>query len=229
MANTYTKAVLTMTALALVWLCLKDPTPAAQAAAAKVKSPAVIRAQRFELVDEAGRVLGTLGATNGLDLQTGSTVRDLCTLGSLLVAAMAWIVSARAYRAMERNRTSSLLTELAAQATTINDAIARANIPSPYSVRMKLSDLPPNELARVQALQVVFFHHGTLLRMVHRNQHLLSEEDLRGHYTWIRTVYKPWVWSDPYLKALFDETTVTEDMAGHNYWEWLASAMGEDA
>ncbi len=66
MIDRYTKAVLTVIAVALVWLCLfsqapKWGTPAEAAGQAKSDVPDVIRAQRFELVDAQGRVRGALG------------------------------------------------------------------------------------------------------------------------------------------------------------------------
>jgi len=63
------KAVLTVIAVALVWLCLKQPIPAAEAKAAPAEAakPAkaapvqeVIRAKRFELVDAEGKTRGEL-------------------------------------------------------------------------------------------------------------------------------------------------------------------------
>jgi hypothetical protein len=65
MFDRYTKAVLTVIAVALVWLCLRGPVPTAQAAAAKVTAPAVIRAQHFELADAQGRAVGDFGLSPG--------------------------------------------------------------------------------------------------------------------------------------------------------------------
>ena len=62
MLDRYTKALLTVIAVALVWMCLREPVPVAQAAAkAKaVQVQRVVRARGFELVDEAGHTRGVL-------------------------------------------------------------------------------------------------------------------------------------------------------------------------
>ena len=79
----YMKAVLTVIAVALVWLCLKQPMPAAEAKAtpAKAAGPArtapvqeVVRAKRFEVVDGKGRVrielsMGADGRLPGLRIR----------------------------------------------------------------------------------------------------------------------------------------------------------------
>ncbi len=65
MADRYTKVVLTVIAVALVWLCLwgtapKWGAPAEAAGQAKSDVPEVIRAQRFDLTDAEARVRATL-------------------------------------------------------------------------------------------------------------------------------------------------------------------------
>jgi len=56
----YTKIMLTVIALCLMWLCARGTPPVASAAATAVAVPKVVRAQRFELVDFKGRVRASL-------------------------------------------------------------------------------------------------------------------------------------------------------------------------
>ncbi len=59
----YTKVVLTVIAVALMWLCMQAPW---QKAEAKVKpsTPKLVRAQKFDLVDAQGRVRAVLSVND---------------------------------------------------------------------------------------------------------------------------------------------------------------------
>jgi len=91
------KAVLTVIAVALVWLCLKQPMPAAEAKAAPTKAakPAkavpvqeVVRARRFEVVGAKGNAVAVLdegGLGNGALILTGKNSAAALSPGGVML------------------------------------------------------------------------------------------------------------------------------------------------
>lgn len=64
----YSKSVLTVIGLCLLWLCVREPVRPAAGEAARAPSGKVIQAGRFELVDKDGKARGAFSASGGLVL-----------------------------------------------------------------------------------------------------------------------------------------------------------------
>ena len=150
-----------------------------------------------------------------------------------IVIAVASIVSTTAlayiaslgYRHNKKVKISSVYKALTQQANIVNSEIGQYGIGGPYTT---LLNIPKNEYQEFGYYAAIFFHYLRLLSTVYQNginQKLLLTKDVDRYMSWAKTVLKPWIDSNTYLRKLLDKVISQKELYGENFLEWLRKLM----
>jgi hypothetical protein len=137
------------------------------------------------------------------------------------LAYIAWL----GYRYNKKVKVSSTYKALTQQANIVNSEIGQYGIGGPYTT---LLNIPKNEYQEFGFYAAIFFHYLRLLSIVYQagiNQKLLMTKDVDRYMSWAKTVFKPWIDSNTYLRKLLDKVLIQEDLYGENYLDWLRKLM----